>query len=111
MQCRIFLLLKHPIKISHCVMNIRSLPLHHDEFYALIASLSVDFKVIGLSEIKRNNNALLTSNTETPGYKFYFNSSISAAGGVGLYVESNATASKKDDSPFVKMTLKQFGSK
>ena len=40
---------------------------------------------------------MLTSNTEIPGCKFYFNSSISATGGVGLYVKSNVTASKRYD--------------
>ena len=40
---------------------------------------------------------MLTSNTEIPDYKFYFNSSISATGGVGLYVKSNVTASKRYD--------------
>ena len=40
---------------------------------------------------------MLTSNTEIPGYEFYFNSYISVAGGVGLYVKSTATASKRGD--------------
>ena len=36
--------LKAPNKdLSLFHMNIRSLPLHHDEFYTLIANLSVDF--------------------------------------------------------------------
>ena len=92
-------------------MNICILHLHHDEFYTLITNLNVDFQVIGLSEIKLNNTILLTSNVEIPGYKFYFNSSISAASGVGLYVKSNVTARKRDGLTFIAMTLKHFGSR
>ena len=77
-------------------VNIRSLPLHHDEIYALKTNLHVDFEVIGLSEIKLSNNSLLNSNVGIPCYKFYFSSSVSSAGGVGFFIKSDVMASKRD---------------
>ena len=81
-------------------MNIRSLSLHHDEFHALLSNLNIDFQVIGLSEIKVSNDAPVATNINLPGYKFHHTPSNSAAGGVGIYVKSNLTASKRDDLSF-----------
>ena len=64
-------------------MNICSLPLHHDK----------------LSEIKLSRDAP-TLNIDIPSYKFYHTSSISAAGGVGMYIKSNLTANKREDLSF-----------
>ena len=78
-------------------MNIRSLSLHYEEFYALLCSLKIEFQVIGLSEIKASVNAPINSNINLPGYKFYNTVSHSAAGGVGIYVKSDLTSNKRDD--------------
>ena len=78
-------------------MNIRSLSLHYEEFHALLSSLKIDFKVIGLSEIKASANAPIKSNISLPGYNFYHTVSQSAAGGVGIYVKLDLTTNKRDD--------------
>ena len=78
-------------------MNIRSLSLHFEEFHALLSSLKIDFKVIGLSEIKASASAPIKSNITLPGYNFYHTMSQSAAGGVGIYVKLDLTTNKRDD--------------
>ncbi len=78
-------------------MNIRSLSLHYEDFYALLCSLKIDFQVIGLSEIKASVNAPIKSNINLPGYHFYHTVSHSAAGGVGIYVKSDLTTNKRED--------------
>ena len=78
-------------------MNIRSLPLHLDELLTLLEHLSIDFQVIGLSEIKDSLESPIVSNIEIPGYKFHHTPSKSACGGVGIYVKSDIKADKRDD--------------
>ena len=78
-------------------MNIRSLPLHLDELLTLLEHLSIDFQVIGLSEIKDSLESPIVSNIEIPGYKFHHTPSKSACGGVGIYVKSDIKADKHDD--------------
>ena len=78
-------------------MNIRSHSLHFDEFHALLSSLSINFQVIGLSEIKVTSDVQVKANIELPGYNFYYTPSHSSAGGVGIYVRSNLEANKRDD--------------
>ena len=81
-------------------MNIRSLPLHHDELLGLLSNIDIDFKVIGLSEIKIPKDVSIRFNIDIPGYKFHHTSSNSASGGVGIYVKSNLTVNKRDDLSF-----------
>ena len=78
-------------------MNIRSHSLHFDEFHALLSSLSINFQVIGLSEIKVTSDVQVKANIELPGYNFHYTPSYSSAGGVGIYVRSNLEANKRDD--------------
>ncbi len=67
-------------------MNIRSLPLHYEEFHALLSSIKTGFQVICPSEIKVSTNVPLKSNVDLQGYKFHHTPSHSAAGAVGIYV-------------------------
>ena len=78
-------------------MNIRSLPLHCDDLISLLSNVNIEFKVIGLSEVKISKDAFVRPNIDIPGYKFYYTSSNSCAGGVGIYVKSNMTVNKRDD--------------
>ena len=83
--------------LALCNMNIRGLPLHLDELPILLEHLSIDFQVIALTEIKDSLESPIVSNTEMPGYKFYYTPSKSACGGVGMHVKSNIKADKCDD--------------
>ena len=78
-------------------MNIRSLSLHFDKLHPLLTCLDVNFQVIGLSEIKTSVGSQNKANNELPGYKFHETPSHCSAGGVGIYVNSNLTANKRDD--------------
>eukprot|EP00794_Sanderia_malayensis_P001792 gene1792-1997_t len=60
-------------------------------------SLSINFQVIGLSEIKVTSDVQVKANIELPGYNFHYTPSHSSAGGVGIYVRSNLEANKRDD--------------
>ena len=55
-----------------------------DDFYNLLCSLPQSPVIIALSETCINLHPL--SNTEIPGYTFYYSNSPSKAGGVGVYV-------------------------
>ena len=77
-------------------MNIQSPSLHHDEFHSLLSNLNIDFKVIGLSEIKASIDAQISDSIELPGYKCHHTPSKSAADGVGIYVKCDLKANKRD---------------
>ena len=83
--------------LLHILLHIRSLPLHFDELLGLLSNIDIDFKVIGLSEIKLPKDVPIRLKTDIPGYKFHHTSSNSASGGVGIYVKSNLTVDKRDD--------------
>ena len=78
-------------------MNIRSLSLHFDELFTLLGNIGINFHLIGLSEIKDSVDSPISTNIDIPGYNFHHTSSLSAAGGVGIYVKSNLEANKRLD--------------
>ena len=86
---------KNEFSIFH--MNIRSLPLHCDELISLLSNVNIECKVLGLSEIKLSKGAFVRPNIDIPGYKFYYTTSNSCAGGVGIYVKSNMTVNRRDE--------------
>ena len=85
-------------------MKIRSLHLHFDELFTLLANTGADLyrsqvslKIIGLSETKGTVDSPLPTNTDIPGHKFYNTPSYSAAGGVGVYEKSSLKVAKRID--------------
>ena len=82
-------------KLLH--LNVRSLTLHFDELFSLLGGTGINFHVIGLSEIKVSVNSPISTNINIPGYNFHHTPSLSAAGGVGIYVNSLLKANKRLD--------------
>ena len=82
-------------KLQH--LNVRSLTLHFDELFSLLGGTGINFQVIGLSEIKVSVNSPISTNINIPGYNFHHTPSLSAAGGVGIYVNSLLKANKRLD--------------
>ena len=71
--------------------NIRSLPLHLDEFQShLLRELNYNFDVIGISETKITSSSPASSlNLDIPGYKFEHVPTPLAFGGVGMYINED----------------------
>ena len=51
-------------------MNIRSHSLHHDELISTLASLRINFDVIGVSETWNSFENPLKANVDIPGYSY-----------------------------------------
>ena len=77
--------------------NIRSLPLHHDEFVSLSDHINLHPKVIGVSEIWHSMDKPLSSNVDIPGYTFFKTQSLTQNGGVGLYIKDSLTSNPRTD--------------
>ena len=69
-------------------MNIRSHSPHHDELVSTLASLRINFDVIGVSETWNFFENLLKAKVDIPGYSYVSQQSHSQNGGVALYVKS-----------------------
>ena len=68
--------------------NLRSLSAHIDDLKLLLDSIKLPFDILGISETKEQVNKDFLSNINLAGYDFYSQPSISAAGGVALYINS-----------------------
>ena len=78
-------------------MNTRSLSLHFDELISTLASLEINFDVIGVSETWNSFENPIKTNVEIPGYRNFSNQSHSQNGGVGLYVKSGLDSIPRPD--------------
>ena len=78
-------------------MNTRSLSLHFDELISTIATLRINFDVIGLSETWNSIQNPIKTNVEIPGYKYFPYGSQSQNGGVALYVKTGLTPTPRPD--------------
>ena len=65
-------------------LNVRSLQKNFDDLQEIIYNLKEQLHIICLNEMKIKNSPFL--NLSIPGYKFINVSSLSNAGGVGVYV-------------------------
>ena len=68
--------------------NRRSLSGHIDDLKLLLESLKLPFDILGISKTKQQVNKNFLRNVNLTGYEFYSQPSMSAAGGVALYVNS-----------------------
>ena len=78
-------------------MNTRSLSLHFDELISTIATLKINFDIIGLSETWNSIQNPIKTNVEIPGYKYFPCGSQSQNGGVALYVKTGLTPTPRPD--------------
>ena len=78
-------------------MNIRSHSLHHDELFSTLASLRINFDVIGVSETWNSFENSLKANVDIPGYSYFPQQTHSQNGGVALYVKSGLTPIPRPD--------------
>ena len=83
--------MKSLFSLLHC--NIRN----YDNLVDLINNLNFDFSTIGLSEIKFQVGKNIYSNTSINNYSFLSQPSLSAAGGVGFYINNKMKFSERDD--------------
>ena len=67
--------------------HLRSLSAHIDDL-KLLDSIKLLFDILGISETKEQVNKDFLRNVNLAGYDFYSQPSMSAAGGVALYVNS-----------------------
>lgn len=74
--------------LSMLHLNIRSLSLHLDELVSTLATLKINFDVIGLSETWNSFENPIQINVEIPGYKYFSCQSHSQNGGVALYLKT-----------------------
>ena len=68
--------------------NLRSLSAHIDDLKLLLDSIKLPLDILGISETKEQVNKDFSGNVNLAGYDFYSQPSISAAGGVALYINS-----------------------
>ena len=66
--------------------NLRSLSAHIDDLKLLLDFMKLPFDILGISETKEQVNKNFLRNVNLAGYDFSFQPSMSAAGGVALYV-------------------------
>ena len=92
-------------------MNTRSLSLHFDELISTIATLKINFDVIGLSETWNSIQNPIKTNVEIPGYKYFPCGSQSQNGGLALYVKTGLTPTPRPDLSKIIPILNQFGLK
>ena len=78
-------------------MNIRSLSLHVDELVSTLATLTINFDVIGVSETWNSFENPIKTNVEIPGYSYFPCQSHSQNGGVALYMKSGLTLIPRPD--------------
>ena len=78
-------------------MNIRSHSLHHDKLVSTLASLKINFDVIGVSETWNCFENPLKANVDIFGYSYVPQQSYSQNGGVALYVKSGLTPIHRQD--------------
>lgn len=78
-------------------MNIRSLSCHFDELFSTLASLRIEFDVIGVSETWDSFENSIKTNIDIPGYSFFSVQSHSQNGGVGLYVKTGLSPIVRPD--------------
>ena len=77
--------------------NIRSISLHRDEIVHLCARTQKPFDVIGVSETWNSVQSEIVADIDINGYKRYETTSLSQNGGVGIYVKTSLSSSKRDD--------------
>lgn len=77
--------------------NIRSLEANFDPFCHLLNDLNLTFSVLGLTETKISINKYPLRNIDIPGYQFLSQPTISAAGGVGFYINDNLLYNKRHE--------------
>ena len=87
--------LKNSLSFLHC--NVRSLQANYDKLIDLLACLNFEFSIIGLSEIKFQIGKENCMNTAMKDYSFISQSSATAAGGVGFYINNKLNFSERDD--------------
>ena len=78
-------------------MNTRSLSLHFDELISTLASLKINFDVIGVSETWDSFDNPIKTNVQIPCYDYFSYQSHSQNGGVALYVKSGLTPIPRPD--------------
>ena len=78
-------------------MNARSLSLHFDELISTLATLKINFDVIGVSETWNSIQNPIKTNVEIPGYNYFPYESQSQNGGVALYVKTGLTPTPRLD--------------
>ena len=76
---------EHDLSLFH--LNIRSLSLHLDELSSTLATLTLNFDVIGVSETWNSFENPINSNVEIPGYSYFPCQSHTQNGGVAIYVK------------------------
>ena len=78
-------------------MNTRSLSLDFDELLSTLATLKINFDVIGVSETWNSFENPIKTNVEIPGYSYFPSQSHSQNGGVALYVKSGLSPTLRPD--------------
>ena len=78
-------------------MNRRSVSYHFDELISTLASLKINFDVIGVSETWNSFENPIKTNVDIPGYRNFSNQSHSQNCGVGLYVKSGLNSTHRPD--------------
>ena len=78
-------------------LNVRSLPLHFDELVSTLATLKINFDVIGVSETWDSFDNPIKTNVEIPGYSCFSCQSHSQNGGVALYMKSGLAPIPRPD--------------
>ena len=78
-------------------MNTRSLSLHFDELISTLATLKINFDVIGVSETWNSFENPIRTNVEITGYSHFPCQSYSQNGGVALYVKSGLSPTLRPD--------------
>ena len=78
-------------------MNTRSLSLQFDELISTLATLKIDFAVLGVSETCNSFENPIKTNVEIPGYSYFPCQSHSQNGGVAFYVKSGLSLTPSPD--------------
>lgn len=78
-------------------MIARSLSLHLDEVLSTLATLQINFDVIGVSETWNSFEISIKTNVEIPGYNHFPHQSHSQNGGVALIIKSRYSSTLRLD--------------
>ena len=77
--------------------NIRSISLHRDEIVNLCVQTQKPLDVIGVSQTWNSVRSEIVADIDINSYKRYETTLLSQNGGVGIYVKTSLSSSKRDD--------------
>ena len=86
-------------------LNISSLSYHFPEHETLLATLEIDFDIIGITESRLKSNKNHLTNINLPRYNIEHYSTDSTSGGALLYIKEDIIYKKRNDLKILKSKL------